>query len=93
MNIEKLLKEQATIVDVRTYQEFNGGHVAGSINIPLQEIQHRINEFKCMQKPILLCCVSGNRSGIAAQFLNKNGIESVNAGSWLDVNYYQSLNV
>lgn len=93
MNIENLLKANATIVDVRTHQEFNGGHVAGSINIPLQEIQNRIDEFKCMEKPILLCCASGNRSGIAAQFLNNNGIESVNAGSWLDVNYFQSLNV
>ncbi|MEX0996674.1 MAG: rhodanese-like domain-containing protein [Flavobacteriaceae bacterium] len=93
MNLEKLIMENATIVDVRTSQEFSGGHVSGSINIPLQGIQNRVEEFKCLKKPVLLCCATGNRSGIAAQFLNGQGIECINAGSWLDVNYYQSLNV
>lgn len=93
MNLENLLKEKGTIVDVRTSKEFSGGHVSGSINIPLQEIQERTEEFKCLKKPILLCCASGNRSGIASQFLKNVGVESVNAGSWMDVNYYQSLSV
>lgn len=91
MNIEKLIQDNATIVDVRTSQEFSGGHVSGSINIPLQEIQNRVQEFKCLKAPILVCCATGNRSGIAEQFLKSNGIECANAGSWLDVNYYQSL--
>ncbi|MCR9182256.1 MAG: rhodanese-like domain-containing protein [Flavobacteriaceae bacterium] len=93
MNIEKFIKENASIVDVRTSQEFKGGHVSGSINIPLQEIQNRVHEFKSLKTPVILCCASGNRSGIASQFLNNQGIECVNAGSWLDVNYYQSLSV
>ncbi len=93
MNIEKLIKENPSIVDVRTRLEFSGGHVAGSLNIPLQEIQYRIEEFKTLKAPVLLCCASGNRSGIAAQFLSNQGIECINAGSWTDVNYYQSLNV
>ena len=47
MNLEKIIKEkQVTIVDVRTYGEFMGGNVAGSINIPLNEIQERIEEIK-----------------------------------------------
>lgn len=93
MNIEKFIKEGASIVDVRTSQEFSGGHVSGSINIPLQEIQNRVDEFKTLKTPVLLCCASGNRSGIAAQFLSTQGVECVNVGSWMDVNYYQSLNV
>jgi phage shock protein E len=92
MNIQKLIKENATIVDVRTYEEFSGGHISGSLNIPLQEIQNRVDEFKTLKTPVLLCCASGNRSGIAAQFLNNQGVECINAGSWLDINYYQSLN-
>lgn len=91
MNIEKLIQDNATIVDVRTSQEFSGGHVSGSINIPLQEIQNRVQEFKCLKDPILVCCATGNRSGIAEQFLKSHGINCANAGSWLDVNYYQSL--
>lgn len=87
-NIEKLIKSgKATIVDVRSPSEFMGGHVVGSINIPLQEIPKRLVEIKKM-KNIVLCCASGNRSGQAAQFLKQNEIECENAGSWMDVNCY-----
>jgi phage shock protein E len=75
------------VIDVRTPSEFMGGHVAGSINIPLQEIQQRVDEIKKMQQPIILCCASGNRSGQATQYLQSLGIDCENGGSWLDVNY------
>ncbi len=91
MNIEKIIKEQqGTIVDVRTPGEFMGGNVVGSINIPLQEIQQRMDEIKALKQPLILCCASGNRSGQATQFLLQQGLECCNGGSWLDVNYYQS---
>ena len=76
-----------TIVDVRTPSEFMGGHVAGSINIPLQEIQTRIEEITNMVQPIVLCCASGNRSGQATVYLKSLGIDCENVGSWMDVNY------
>jgi phage shock protein E len=92
MNIEQIIKEkQGTIVDVRTISEFMGGNVKGSINIPLQEIQQRMDEIKYLNQPLVLCCASGNRSGQATHFLSQQGIECCNGGSWLDVNYYQSL--
>ncbi|MCX6290609.1 MAG: rhodanese-like domain-containing protein [Bacteroidetes bacterium] len=75
-----------TIVDVRTPGEFMGGNVAGSINIPLQEIAQRLDELKQLPQPIILCCASGNRSGQATAFLRNSGIECENGGSWLDVN-------
>lgn len=85
-NLEKLIKTgEATIIDVRTPSEFMGGHVTGSINIPLNEIPSRLAEFKD-RKNIVLCCASGNRSGMATDFLKQNGIACENAGSWLDVN-------
>jgi rhodanese-related sulfurtransferase len=91
MNAEKIIKEkQGTIVDVRTPVEFMGGNVVGSINIPLQEIQQRLEEVKKLKQPLVLCCASGNRSGMATQFLSQQGIECCNGGSWLDVNYYQT---
>ena len=74
-----------TIVDVRTPEEFTGGHVQGSINIPLQDIPLRMDELRSLPKPLVLCCASGNRSGQAMLFLKKNGIECSNGGSWLDV--------
>lgn len=84
-------KGKITIVDVRTQGEFMGGNVAGSINIPLQEIQQRLGEITSMQQPIILCCASGNRSGQAMVFLKGHNIECENGGSWMDVNYnYQT---
>ena len=91
MNVEKIiLNNEGTIVDVRTPEEFRGGHVAGSINIPLQEVASRLAELKSLKAPLVLCCASGGRSGQATNYLSNQGIECCNAGSWLDVNYYQS---
>ena len=91
MKVEELIKEKkATIVDVRTPGEFMGGNVAGSINIPLQELAKRMDEIKKLKAPLVLCCASGGRSGMATQMLTQENIECYNGGSWLDVNYYQS---
>lgn len=93
MDMEKIIAENlGTIVDVRTYGEFSGGNVAGSINIPLNEIPARIEELKAMKAPLVLCCASGMRSGQAHHYLSQNDIECYNGGSWLDVNYYKSKN-
>ncbi len=75
-----------TIVDVRTPGEFMGGNVAGSNNIPLQEIQNHKDEIQAMQQPIVLCCASGMRSGQATIYLRSLGVDCENGGSWLDVN-------
>lgn len=91
MTIEQAIKaNQASIVDVRTPEEFMGGHVAGAINIPLNEVPSRVEDFKQLKSPLVLCCASGNRSGQAQRYLSQLGIECTNGGSWLDVNYLQS---
>ncbi|MBP7511295.1 MAG: rhodanese-like domain-containing protein [Bacteroidia bacterium] len=76
---------EVKIVDVRTPMEFMGGHVAGSINIPLNEVPERVEEFKSMKK-VILCCASGGRSMQATGFLRQHGINCDNGGSWLQVN-------
>jgi phage shock protein E len=43
--------------------EFTGGNVSGSINITLNEVPERIEEFKSMSKPLVLCRLSEGRSG------------------------------
>ena len=91
MNLEQIIKDhQGTIVDVRSYSEFMGGNVSGSINIPLPELPQRIDELKSLTTPLVLCCASGGRSGQAQRYLAQQGIECYNAGSWLDVNYLQT---
>ncbi len=76
-----------TIVDVRTRAEFAGGNVAGSLNIPLQEVVEREDEIMNLPKPVIFCCASGGRSGQAAHYFKAKGLECENGGSWLDVNY------
>jgi len=94
MNVEELINRgKVGIVDVRSSEEFRGGHVANSVNIPLQEVPQRIEELKAMKGPLVLCCASGNRSGQAEQFLSGQGIECYNGGGWLDVNYLQTKTV
>lgn len=92
MSINKILEDnQGTIIDVRTPAEFRGGHVAGSINIPLNEIQSKLEEIKLLPMPLIFCCASGGRSGQATQFFKQLGIDCYNGGSWTDVNYIKSL--
>ena len=85
------MSKKGTIIDVRTRAEYSGGHVNGSINIPLQEITHHIDEIKGMEQPIIFCCASGGRSGQATQYFKSIGVNCENGGSWLDVNYQMSL--
>ena len=73
------------IIDVRTPEEFEDGNVSGSINIPLHEIQGRLEELKQIQGPIILCCASGGRSGQATSFLKQHGLDCENGGSWMQV--------
>ncbi len=88
MEINAILKEKNyTVIDVRTNLEFMGGHVAGSVNIPLQELPHKLEDLKNFQNPLILCCASGGRSGQARNFLAQHGFNCINGGSWLDVNY------
>jgi rhodanese-related sulfurtransferase len=83
MNIQELINNTATtIVDVRTEREFAEGNINGSINIPLNEVVDRMEELKGMQ-PLVLCCLSGGRSGQATDFLQAQGCENVyNGGGW-----------
>jgi len=86
MSYENVNLKEATIIDVREPGEVAMGCVEGSINIPLGQVPLKVEEFKNMKKPLVLCCASGNRSGQAVQFLAANGVEDIyNGGGWNDV--------
>ena len=78
----ELVKHGAIIVDVRTNGEFQAGHIKGSINIPLDSINNKIEELKKKNKIVITWCRSGNRSGMAKSVLERNGIECYNGGAW-----------
>ena len=72
----------AKVVDVRTPAEFAQGHIEGSVNIPLDQVQARVGELD-PQAPIILCCASGGRSGMAKGILDRAGFtQAHNAGAW-----------
>lgn len=75
-----------TIVDVRTTGEFAGGNVAGSLNIPLDQLVDRTDEVMALEAPVLFCCLSGGRSGQATAYFKEKGLECENGGGWLEVN-------
>jgi phage shock protein E len=86
MSIENIDIKEATIIDVRTPGEFMMGNVEGSINIPLDEVSSRVEEFKNIEGNLVLCCASGGRSGQATMFLQQNGLSNVhNGGGWQTV--------
>ena len=69
------------IVDVRTPEEFQGGHVQGAINLPLQVFaQQYAAVLTDKAQPIVVYCASGGRSGMAAGFLQQNGYRDVRNG-------------
>jgi rhodanese-related sulfurtransferase len=76
----------AVIIDVRTKGEFQQGAIRGSKNIPLQNINTQIAAIKKLNKPVIVCCASGMRSGSAASILNNQGIETLNGGGWTSLN-------
>lgn len=87
-NLQKLISEGAFLVDVRTPEEFIGGNVKGSVNIPLDIISFKLEKFKD-KKNIVVFCRSGNRSGQAKIILEHNGIANVtNGGTWDQVSVF-----
>lgn len=67
----------AVLLDVRTPEEYAGGHVAGSRNLPLQAIIRVEEEIPDKDTPVFLYCQSGARSRRAAAFLKKIGYARV----------------
>ncbi len=85
-NVKEYLEKGAVIIDVRTPAEFKGGHVKGSKNIPLDQLNGKITEIKKWNKPVIAYCASGNRSGMAANMLKSNGIDCINGGGFYSMN-------
>ena len=82
IDFAQLVKNGAQIIDVRTPGEYQGGHIKGSKNIPLQVLTSKTTTLD-KTKPIITCCASGMRSASAKSVLLKNGFTEVyNGGGW-----------
>jgi len=80
--LPQLKSKGGIFIDVRSEGEYSAGHAPGTINIPLQSLGKRLHEIP-KTSPVVLCCASGTRSGMARMLLKKNGYKDVyNIGTW-----------
>lgn len=83
--LPELIAKGAQIVDVRTPGEFAGGHAPNSVNVPLDRLESGLTQLD-PSRPVIVCCASGTRSGMAAIILRRNGFSDVvNGGTWRNV--------
>ena len=59
--------QRMQLVDVRSPSEYGTGHLAGSVNIPLEQVESRLDDLG--NDPIVLICKTGNRARMAAGLL------------------------
>jgi phage shock protein E len=87
--LKELVKNPDTvIVDVRSPMEFAQEHIPNAINIPVDQIPYKTDEFKNFRKPVVVYCRSGARSGMALGILQQNGITNVyNGGGISDMQF------
>lgn len=67
---------QISVLDVRTEKEWKEGHIKNSKNIPLGQLDERLDEIDS-DKETIVTCQSGYRSSIAASILEKQNIENI----------------
>lgn len=81
--VKSMIEKGSLIVDVRSPGEFATGAYPGAINIPVDQVQSRINEFGDKNRPIVVYCQSGGRSAMAQQMLRSAGYKNVVNGGGL----------
>ena len=79
---QALLKRGGLVVDVRSTEEFEMGHAPGSQHLPLHILPMLAKERLPMDRPLLVCCVSGARSHMAVLHLRKMGLDAHHLGPW-----------
>ncbi len=85
VDFSELIKNGAVIIDVRSKGEYQGGHIKGSQNIPLDTLSANIAKLK-KDKAIITCCASGMRSASAKGILKSKGFTEVhNGGGWMSL--------
>lgn len=84
--------ENPTLLDVRTKEEFELGHMEGAINIPLNELRDRLNELN-KEEEIKIYCQVGLRGYVADRILTQHGFTALNiAGGYISAKDYMYQN-
>ncbi len=78
-----LVKQGATILDVRSKREYAAGHIKGPVNISIEALAVNLQKLRGKGVPVITCCASGTRSSLAKRILDSNGFLQVhNGGCW-----------
>lgn len=86
--VQLINRKDAVVIDVRDVGEYEAGHIAGARHVPERQLAERLKELeKFRDRPMIVICRSGTRSGVAVQVLRRNGFnEAVNLrggiGAW-----------
>lgn len=77
----QLVRSGATLIDVRTRQEWNSGHAREARHIPLDALEQKLSSLST-STPVVAICQSGMRSTTAARMLGARGydVSSVQGG-------------
>ena len=70
-------QDKALIVDLRSSEAFNSGHITASINIPVNDVSRRSNEIINSTKSVVLVCETGSSSTNAGETLKKEGLKDI----------------
>ncbi|SFP91087.1 rhodanese-like domain-containing protein [Salibacterium halotolerans] len=77
-NVEKRIQDDPfQVIDVRSREEVRHGKIPQAVNIPLDELEERMEELDTSEQYVMVCR-SGNRSAKAAKRLQKNGYDVKN---------------
>jgi len=90
--VQLINREKAVVVDVCESEEFAAGHVTGSKNVPLGQLEEKLpGAVKNKALPLILVCQTGARSGRALAIAKKIGYQNVQSlggglGAWKSAN-------
>jgi hydroxyacylglutathione hydrolase len=73
----RLEQSDVVLLDVREQDEWEEGHVAGSLHVPYHDLVDRVPEELRNGHPVAVACSAGNRSSIAVSLLRRSGLDNV----------------
>jgi phage shock protein E len=77
----QLAERRIVVIDVRTVEEYQAGHIPGAISVPVDEIDARIDQVKALNKPVVAycSCLAEESSLMAVATLNRLGVKGARA--------------
>jgi rhodanese-related sulfurtransferase len=83
-DIKRAFREGATIIDIRSDEEYEAGHVPGSVHIPLPGLLQNLASIP-KDRPVVTCNADDALSTTAAEILGAHGFKAFDGGGWANV--------